>query len=97
MRSASPGLQRELEELAHSVSALTPWQMQALSTALYSPQHNDTGVSELAGTSGIQRIRNKVGISGSQIKLKIAPSFLDYPHLLVLEQEKDLRQTHPIP
>lgn len=99
--SASPGLGWELKELARSVSALTPWRMQTLSRALYSPQHDDTGVSGLTGTAGtqsqlagIQRLVNEVGMAGSQIKLKIAPGFLNYPRLFVLEQEKDLRQTH---
>ena len=64
--SASPGLRWELEELARSVSALTSWWMQALSRALYSPQHNDTAVSELTGTAGIQRLMNEVGVAGSQ-------------------------------
>lgn len=62
-----------------------------------SPQHNDTGVSEFTGTAGTQRLMNEVGMAGSQIKLKIALGFLNYPHfphLLVLEQEKDLRQRH---
>lgn len=92
--SASPGLEWELEELAYSISALAPWWMQALFRALCSPQHNDTGASELTGTAGVQRFMNKVGMAGSQIKLKIAPGFLNYPCLLVLEQEKDLRHTH---
>lgn len=52
------------------------------------------GFSKLTGTAGIQRLMNKVGMAASQIKLKIAPSFLNCPCLLVLEQEKDLRQTH---
>ena len=62
--------------------------MQAFSRALYSPQHNDTGVSELTGTARMQRLMNEVGMAGSQIKLKIAPGFLNYPRLLVLEQKK---------
>lgn len=47
-------------------------------------------VSELTGTAGIQRRIHEVGVADSQIKLKIARGFLNYPCLLALEQEKCL-------
>lgn len=54
--SASRSLWWELEVLAGALSALTPRWMRALSRALDSPQHNETGVPELTGTAGIQRV-----------------------------------------
>lgn len=73
LSSTSLGLQGELEELVCSVSVLTPWWMQILSRALYSLQQNDAGVSELTGTTGMQRRMTEIGMADSQIKIKIAP------------------------